>query len=71
MVEWVWELYGRDNLLAAHPKLCADFDEQEMEWLMMVGLWCAFPGNVLRPTIRQAVHVLNFEAPVFHYPLSH
>ncbi|TKY71526.1 L-type lectin-domain containing receptor kinase IX.1 [Spatholobus suberectus] len=65
MLEWVWELYGMRNLLeAADPRLCGDFDEQEMERLMIVGLWCAHPDYSFRPTIRQAMHVLNFEAPL-------
>uniref|UniRef100_A0A5B6ZDA3 non-specific serine/threonine protein kinase n=1 Tax=Davidia involucrata TaxID=16924 RepID=A0A5B6ZDA3_DAVIN len=65
IVEWVWDLYGMGKLLeAADPKLCAEFDEREMERLMIVGLWCAHPDNNLRPSIRQAIHVLNFEASV-------
>ncbi|KAL8155852.1 hypothetical protein AgCh_001050 [Apium graveolens] len=31
---------------------------------MIVGLWCAHPDYQLRPTIRQAIQVLNFEAPL-------
>ncbi|KAA8545681.1 hypothetical protein F0562_020867 [Nyssa sinensis] len=63
LVEWVWDLYGMGKLLeAADPKLCVDFDEREMERLMIVGLWCAHPDNNLRPPIRQAIHVLSFEA---------
>ncbi|XP_059647949.1 L-type lectin-domain containing receptor kinase IX.1-like [Cornus florida] len=65
LVEWVWDLYGTGKLLeAADPKLCADFDEQEIKCLMIVGLWCAHPDYNLRPSIRQAIHVLNFEAPL-------
>ncbi|KAK7328076.1 hypothetical protein VNO77_22172 [Canavalia gladiata] len=65
MVEWVWQLFGMGIVLeAADPRLCGDFDEHEMERLMIVGLWCAHPDYTLRPTIRQAVHVLNFEAPL-------
>ncbi|KAK3016248.1 hypothetical protein RJ639_006079 [Escallonia herrerae] len=65
MVEWVWELYGKGKLLeAADPKLSADFDQQEMEYLMIVGLWCSHPDSNLRPSIRQAIHVLNLEAPL-------
>ncbi|KAJ0011003.1 hypothetical protein Pint_33481 [Pistacia integerrima] len=33
-----------------------------MKRLMIVGLWCAHPDENLRPSIRQANHVLNFEA---------
>ncbi|CAI9764464.1 unnamed protein product [Fraxinus pennsylvanica] len=63
MVEWVWNLYGKGKLLdAADPKLCAKFDAREMEYLMVVGLWCVHPDDKHRPSIRQAIHVLNFEA---------
>lgn len=62
-VEWVWDLYGVGKLLeAADPRLSADFDEQQMKRLMTVGLWCAHPDFNLRPSIRQAINVLNFEA---------
>ncbi|PSS02775.1 Legume lectin domain protein [Actinidia chinensis var. chinensis] len=65
MVEWVWDLYGTGKLLeAADPKLSTDFDEKEMECLMVVGLWCAHPDHTLRPSIRQAIQVFNFEAPL-------
>ncbi|KAL3538728.1 hypothetical protein ACH5RR_002094 [Cinchona calisaya] len=62
-VEWVWSLYGMGKLLeAADPKLNGDFDEQEMERLMVVALWCSHPDSNIRPSIRKAIHVLNFEA---------
>jgi hypothetical protein len=31
---------------------------------MIVGLWCAHPDRDLRPSIRQIIHVLNFETPL-------
>ncbi|KAK9988767.1 hypothetical protein SO802_029006 [Lithocarpus litseifolius] len=62
MLEWVWELYGTGNLLkAADPRLCGNFDEQQMERFMVVGLWCAHPDSIARPSIRKAIHVLDFE----------
>jgi serine/threonine protein kinase len=65
MVDWVWELYGIGKVLeAADPRLGGDFDEKQMERLMIVGLWCAHPDRNLRPSIRQTIHVLNFEAPL-------
>jgi serine/threonine protein kinase len=65
LVEWVWELYGIGKVLeAADPRLDGDFDEQEMERLMIVGLWCAHPDRNLRPSIRETIHVLNFETPL-------
>ncbi|KAK6916213.1 Serine-threonine/tyrosine-protein kinase, catalytic domain [Dillenia turbinata] len=42
LVEWVWELHGRQDLKkAADPKLREEFDEKQMERLIIVGLWCA------------------------------
>ncbi|KAL2476837.1 L-type lectin-domain containing receptor kinase IX.1-like [Forsythia ovata] len=40
-----------------------------MEYLMIVGLWCAHPDSNLRPSIRQAILVLKFEAPLPVLPL--
>ncbi|KAF3638998.1 putative methylmalonate-semialdehyde dehydrogenase [acylating], mitochondrial-like [Capsicum annuum] len=63
LVEWVWRLYGTGELVeATDPRLNKMFSEKEMERLMVVGLWCAHPDNKLRPSIRQAIHVLNSEA---------
>ncbi|XP_059447426.1 L-type lectin-domain containing receptor kinase IX.1-like [Corylus avellana] len=65
MVEWVRKLYGIGKVLeAADPRLGGDFDEPQMERLMIVGLCCSHPNRNLRPTIREAIHVLNFEAPL-------
>lgn len=72
MVQWVWELYGRSELFEAVDKRLGDggFDEKELERLMILGLWCAHPDSTMRPTIRQAVQVLNFEAPLPILPPS-
>ena len=62
MSEWVWELYGTGNLLkATDPRLCGNFDEQQMERLMVVGLWCTHSDSIAGPSRRKAIHVLNFE----------
>ncbi|KAF3435874.1 hypothetical protein FNV43_RR22966 [Rhamnella rubrinervis] len=71
MVEWVWELYGIGKVLeAVDQRLGGVFDEKEMERLMIVGLWCAHPDHNLRPSIRQVIQVLNFEAPLPILPLN-
>ncbi|KAJ6989711.1 L-type lectin-domain containing receptor kinase IX.1-like [Populus alba x Populus x berolinensis] len=84
LVEWIWDLHGCGNLrLAVDKRLdIKDFDdEKQAERLMIVGLWCAHPDHNLRPSIRQAIHVLNLEAAtpdlppkmpvaVFHVPLQ-
>ncbi|KAM1808204.1 hypothetical protein ACFX11_031117 [Malus domestica] len=69
MVEWVWELYEEGKVTeAADPKLCGIFDEQQMECLMIVGLWCAHPCDSSRPSIQEAIRVLNFELPLPDLP---
>ncbi|KAM3238696.1 hypothetical protein T459_11699 [Capsicum annuum] len=37
---------------------------------MITGLWCAHPESNLRPSIRQAIHVLNFEASLPNLPMK-
>ncbi|CAL4897926.1 unnamed protein product [Urochloa decumbens] len=64
IVQWVWEFYGRGDVVdAADARLNGEFDASEMETVMVVGLWCAHPDRRLRPSIRQAVNVLRREAP--------
>ncbi|KAI8532487.1 hypothetical protein RHMOL_Rhmol11G0218600 [Rhododendron molle] len=69
LVEWVWDLYGREKLLkAADLKLGEDFNKNEMERLLVLGLWCAHPDSKRRPSIREAIQVLNFEASLPRLP---
>ncbi|KAF7843041.1 L-type lectin-domain containing receptor kinase IX.1 [Senna tora] len=71
IVEWVWGLNGSGRILeAVDPRLCGDFDQKEIECLMMVGLWCASPNHNKRPSIKQAIQVLNFEAPLPDLPAT-
>ncbi|XP_042496644.1 L-type lectin-domain containing receptor kinase IX.1-like [Macadamia integrifolia] len=71
LLEWVWELYGKGKLLkAADPKFNMDFEKQQMDCLLIVGLWCAHPDYKLRPSIRQAMQVLKFEASLPVLPPS-
>jgi serine/threonine protein kinase len=65
LVEWVRDLYGRGTLMAAaDARLDGDFDGQEMERVLVVGIWCVHPDYGFRPSIRQAMSVLQFEAPL-------
>ncbi|GJM99838.1 hypothetical protein PR202_ga16976 [Eleusine coracana subsp. coracana] len=64
LVYWVWKLYESVRLLdAVDPRLNAQFDVEEMKRVMVVGLWCVHPDCGFRPSIRQAMNVLQFEAP--------
>ena len=80
LVEWIWNLYGRgDLLLAVDGMLQTIFDEKQVECMLVVGLWCAHPDQNMRPSIRQAIQVLKFDArmpnlppqmpiPMYHVP---
>ncbi|PRQ48392.1 putative protein kinase RLK-Pelle-L-LEC family [Rosa chinensis] len=69
LIEWVWDLYGKGNfLMAVDEKLHSDYNEKQAECMIVVGLWCVHPDKSLRPSIRQAVHVLNFEAALPNVP---
>ncbi|KAI3435128.1 Rhamnogalacturonan endolyase [Psidium guajava] len=69
LVEWVWNLFGDKKLIeAVDGRMGSDFEETQVVGLMMVGLWCAHPDRSLRPSIRQAIQVLKFEADVPNLP---
>ncbi|GMQ01420.1 hypothetical protein CsSME_00048069 [Camellia sinensis var. sinensis] len=68
LVEWVWELYGRGNLLGATDVKLGDFNEEQIKYLMIVGLWCAHPDYNLKPSIKQAIQVVDLEAPLPSLP---
>jgi serine/threonine protein kinase len=69
LVEWVWRLYGRNEILTAvDGRLDGALDEREAVRLMVVGLWCAHPDYSLRPCVRQVISVLKFEAPLPSLP---
>ncbi|TYG74546.1 hypothetical protein ES288_D04G191000v1 [Gossypium darwinii] len=65
LVEWVWELYGKESLLdAADPQLYGNYEIEQMERLLLVGLACAHPNYFDRPSIPQVIDILSFKAPV-------
>ncbi|XVE66647.1 hypothetical protein DITRI_Ditri08aG0095200 [Diplodiscus trichospermus] len=69
LLDLVWNSYENGRIVnVADEKLCMDFELEEMERLMIVGLWCAHPDCNFRPSIRQALQVLNFEAPLPNLP---
>ncbi|KAF3792086.1 putative LRR receptor-like serine/threonine-protein kinase [Nymphaea thermarum] len=69
LVEWIWELYGVGSLLTAiDERLGSEFNEQEMERMMVVGLWCVHPDPDGRPTIREAIKALSLQTEVPSLP---
>ncbi|CAL4897710.1 unnamed protein product [Urochloa decumbens] len=62
LLKWVWGLYGRDKTLdAADERLITGGDQRCMERVLIVGLWCAHPDQSERPSMVQAMHVLQSE----------
>jgi len=63
LVEWLWKMMMEGKLLhALDERLKArgdQFDEEEVERILHLGLLCAYPDPKVRPTMRQAVKVLE------------
>jgi len=55
-LDWVKVLYEKGEVHNAIDK------RQQMKCLLIVGLWCAHSKRNRRPSIREAIQVLNFEA---------
>ncbi|KAH0937726.1 hypothetical protein HID58_005187 [Brassica napus] len=69
LVERVWDLYGRQQLMSAmDEKLGEEFNMEQAECLIIVGLWCGHPDRNSRPSVRQAIQVLNLESPLPNLP---
>ncbi|WZY92839.1 hypothetical protein YC2023_065168 [Brassica napus] len=67
--ERVWDQYGRGELISAvDHQIGKDYDMKQAECVMIVGLWCAHPDINSRPSIKQAIQVLNLEAPLPNLP---
>ncbi|KAI9177002.1 hypothetical protein LWI28_009767 [Acer negundo] len=61
---------GEDICAAADPRLGHDYDKEQMEHLIIVGLACAQPNQEDRPSIKQALDMLNFKASLPVLPLE-
>ncbi|KAK3133131.1 hypothetical protein QOZ80_6AG0532750 [Eleusine coracana subsp. coracana] len=61
LLKWVWSLHSQGAILdAADARLRGDeADEQQMERALVVGLWCAHHDPAQRPSIVEAMHVLQ------------
>ncbi|XP_057868314.2 L-type lectin-domain containing receptor kinase IX.1-like [Cryptomeria japonica] len=71
VVEWVWHLHGQHRILdAADEKLGRDFNDEEMERLLIVGLLCSHPDPNARLRIEQVVGLLKRGAELPHVSLE-
>ncbi|KAJ0971913.1 hypothetical protein J5N97_019872 [Dioscorea zingiberensis] len=69
LVEWVWGLNGEGRVLEGVDKrLAMEFKVEEMERLMLVGLWCAHPDHERRPSMREVMLALGFQGVVPELP---
>ncbi|XP_058099898.1 L-type lectin-domain containing receptor kinase IV.1-like [Magnolia sinica] len=65
LVEWVSECWRTGTILAAvDPKLVLDYDVEEMELVLKLGLLCSHPLSAVRPSMRQVMQFLDRDAPL-------
>ncbi|KAI4378639.1 hypothetical protein MLD38_016092 [Melastoma candidum] len=65
LVKWVWQLYDLGRVTeAADKQLRMGFDNDEMERLLVVGLWCTHPNDRERPSAREVIKLLKREIPL-------
>ena len=71
VVEWVWHLHGQHRILdAADEKLGGDFNAEEMERLLIVGLLCSHPDPNGRPNMERVVGILKRGVGLPHVSLT-
>eukprot|EP01018_Ginkgo_biloba_P023462 Gb_06280 [translate_table: standard] len=71
LVEWVWDLFSKGQLLdTVDKKLEGEYVVEEMERVLQLGLLCSHPKDECRPSTRQVVQILEGDAPLPLVPLS-
>ncbi|XP_010482025.1 PREDICTED: L-type lectin-domain containing receptor kinase S.6-like [Camelina sativa] len=64
LVELMWSLWETGKVLdGADIMLREEFDAEEMERVLMVGMVCAHPDSEKRPRVKEAVRIIRGEAP--------
>ena len=65
MLDWVQVLHGRGEVLeVADQRLGGHFDELQMKCFLNLGLWCVHFKQSCRPSIKEAIKVLNFKVSI-------
>lgn len=65
--EYVWEMYKHnpENMAAAaDARLTRNFDVAQMQRVVVLGLWCSSLNDCQRPSMLQAMEVLERGAPL-------
>uniref|UniRef100_A0A0E0M021 non-specific serine/threonine protein kinase n=1 Tax=Oryza punctata TaxID=4537 RepID=A0A0E0M021_ORYPU len=69
LVDFVWESQEKGSIFEACDKrLNGDFNREEMERVLLVGLCCAHPYSSQRPSISEAMSSLKLESPAPSLP---
>lgn len=70
LVEFVWECQEKGSIIeAADKRLNGEFNQEEMERVLLVGLWCAHrDSSRRRPSIVEAMRSLKFVVPAPNLP---
>ncbi|KAF8643112.1 hypothetical protein HU200_066984 [Digitaria exilis] len=80
LLEGVWKLHGAGRILeAVDPRLAGEYDQEEAERLLLLGLACSHPNPRKRPTARDILQNLQTRSvpplpvptskPVFMWPV--
>ncbi|KAF8647385.1 hypothetical protein HU200_065383 [Digitaria exilis] len=64
LLEWVWRLHGAGRILdAVDPRLTGEFDEEDAERLLLLGLACSHPNAGDRPRTMAIMQNLTRSVP--------
>ncbi|KFK32947.1 hypothetical protein AALP_AA6G310000 [Arabis alpina] len=65
LVDLMWSLWEKGKVLdGADVMLKEEFDAEEMERVLMVGMVCAHPDCDKRPSVKEAARIIRGEAPL-------
>ncbi|KAL2653913.1 hypothetical protein R1flu_022041 [Riccia fluitans] len=71
LVDWVWQKLEEDDLMSVvDPRLENQYDAEQVQVLLLMGLLCSHPIPQERPTVRQVLEVLSGHVDVPPVPLS-
>ncbi|KAK2400715.1 putative L-type lectin-domain containing receptor kinase S.5 [Trifolium repens] len=69
IVYWVWELYGKGEIVSAADKRIS-YEEEEVETVLVLGLACCHPNPNERPSMKTVLMVLNGEVSPPNVPME-
>ncbi|RWR78547.1 Protein kinase domain-containing protein [Cinnamomum micranthum f. kanehirae] len=71
IVDWLWDLYGKGKILeAVDQRLKGEFDVEQMERVLKLGLACCHSNPNERPSMKVALRVLTGEASLPDPPIE-